>query len=195
MFRSKDMTLNEIMFAKDSTWETMNYLANTEKVMMNLPSNYTKFESQNDSSLYSAKMIKRCDELLERLQTINEKLTEFGWPVSTMKKSVSDYIKLIDEKRIEEGIKGQELFLNEETNLKEKFLILNDHLNNYDSIIQQRVKFLEKSKSMGDVEELIPFDFYANFNGNEDNERGDKKTSTLTQLTLPGLGGGGDIAP
>ena len=183
MFRSKDMTLNRIMFAKNSTWETMNYLANTEKVMMNLPSTYIKYEGQNDSSMYAAKMINRCDDLLDKLQVINEKLTEFGWPISKMKNSVSDYIKLIDEKRIEESVKGQELFLNEEGNFNEKFLILNDHLNNYDSIIEQRIKFLEKAQSLGDIEELVPFDFYANFNGNEDDEkRGTKKFHSIIGL-------------
>ena len=182
MFRSKDMTLNRIMFAKDSTWETMNYLANSEKVMMNLPKSYAKYDSQNDSSLYAQKMIKRCEDLLESLEKVNEKLTEFDWPISKMKKSISEYIQEIDQKRIEEGIEGQELFLNEENFLKEKFSILNDHLNNYDSIIQQRINYLEKFQSLGDVEELVPFDFFGNHGNGDDEKRTNKKFNTIIGL-------------
>ena len=37
MFRSEEMSLNKVMFAKESMWETMNYLAGSKKIMMHLP--------------------------------------------------------------------------------------------------------------------------------------------------------------
>lgn len=33
MFRSEDMKLNQLIFAKDSLWETFNFLASKEEVM------------------------------------------------------------------------------------------------------------------------------------------------------------------
>lgn len=33
MFRSETMCMNDIMFAKESAWDTMNYLATLEEIM------------------------------------------------------------------------------------------------------------------------------------------------------------------
>ncbi len=33
MFRSENMTLNKIMFAKESMWHTMKFLANSGQIM------------------------------------------------------------------------------------------------------------------------------------------------------------------
>jgi V-type H+-transporting ATPase subunit a len=163
MFRSKNMTLNRIMFAKECTWETMNYLANSELVMINPHQKNMEMEKKNETIIYAGKMIKRCEEAQEKIGFIKNKLIEFGWPITKLKKSVAEYIKQIDDYRKENLIEGEELFIKEETLLKNNYEILNDHLNNYESIIKQRINFLEIQRSASVVEELIPIDFYGNF--------------------------------
>ena len=41
MFRSENMSLNQIMFAKESMWDTMNFLAASKKVMIVHPKQKT----------------------------------------------------------------------------------------------------------------------------------------------------------
>lgn len=40
MFRSEDMCYNQILFAKESMWDTMNYLCFSEKIMFAKKNNF-----------------------------------------------------------------------------------------------------------------------------------------------------------
>lgn len=62
MFRSEEMSLNKVMFAKESMWETMNYLAGSKKIMMHLP-NQSEAKNIKKTSLseFGQKNAKRCE--------------------------------------------------------------------------------------------------------------------------------------
>ena len=161
MFRSQDMSLNKLMFAKESMWETLNYLAYTSKIMMHLPNKKTY---KNENSLYGQKKIKRCEEILDMLKEIKENMIDFKWPISDLKKNDDYYIKNIDDFLKEKNKDGSKIFEDEENLIKHKFSIFKEHLNNYEIIINKRVSFLEKKQAMKIFHELIPMDANQDYN-------------------------------
>ena len=62
MFRSEDMTLNKLMFTKESMWETINYLAKTERVMIN-PLKMSQKNSKNPITVFASNKIKKNENL------------------------------------------------------------------------------------------------------------------------------------
>ena len=161
MFRSEEMTLNRLMFAKESTWETLNYLAYTNKIMMNLPSEQ---KYQNENSLFSQKKIKRCEETLEMLKEIKKNLIDFNWPITNLENNNNEYIKEIDDYFKKENKDGSKVFDDEERYISEKYQILKEHLNNYEIIINKRISFLEKKQALKFFHELVPFDSNQDYN-------------------------------
>ena len=94
MFRSETMSLNQLMFAKESTWDTMNYLAGLEEIMFvdQLETNL-KQTTQNSLTIYANKKIKRCEELYQELETIEESLKSFGFLVQDYSLTAKEYIQ------------------------------------------------------------------------------------------------------
>jgi len=96
MYRSETMSLNQIMFARESMWDTMNFLSYSEKVMFN--DKNIKFKSKkNNLSLYASKMLKRTDDLFNSIDQIEKSLEQFQWPISTYEKTAKKYIFEIDK--------------------------------------------------------------------------------------------------
>ena len=95
MFRSEDMSLNQVMFAKESMWETMNHLANSEKVMFTHSQDLSA-QPSNQLSVFSSKMVKRCEELTVNLAEIEEMMGEFEWPILPYTKTAKEYINSMD---------------------------------------------------------------------------------------------------
>ncbi len=48
MFRSRTMSMEKVLFAKESMWETMNYLAQTEWIMM--------YQSESNHEIHAQKI-------------------------------------------------------------------------------------------------------------------------------------------
>ena len=162
MFRSEDMTLNKLMFTKESMWDTMNFLAKTQKVMMSTNHKNPYKKSENSLSLYAAKTIKRCEDLIEKIKDIKKKMIDFDWPLSSLYKSNLDYFNDIDKFCESKEKEGFLLFQEEELFLTEKHKELNEHINIYDSIITQLIRNLEKKQCYGFIEELIPLYMHDN---------------------------------
>ena len=80
------------MFARESMWDTMNYLANTEQVMFTENKGYSH-KTENSLAIYGNKTIKRCEELFGHIEDIEEKMNTFDWPISKIKKSPKTYIQ------------------------------------------------------------------------------------------------------
>ena len=156
MFRSEDMCLNQIMFAKESMWDTMNHLANTEKVMFTLSENITPHPS-NSLALYGNKMTKRCEELISNISAIEKMMKEFEWPISEYRKSAKDYMSDIDAYCEANKLEGHKLFEQCELELTDKYKSLEEFFSNYNRILEQRVQLLENQVGLKNMEELVPF--------------------------------------
>ena len=164
MFRSENMSLNQIMFAKESMWDTMNLLASSEKVMTVLPTKQTS----NNIALYALKLLKRCQDLSQHLTNIQKTLNEFKWPIASYKKNAQKYIKDIDDYCLEKKINGNELFEKLEIHIKEKWSVIREHLENYRVMVEQRIGLFEKYESFIKIDGIVPLFFLSS--GNLDDE-------------------------
>lgn len=192
MFRSEDMRLNYLMFAKESMWETMNHLAYTEKAMF-VPHHHHKTKSLSTLALYANKVVKQTDELLHCISDIENKMREFDWPISEYRKSASEYMRELDLYCYEEHIEGSKLYYKIEGELVKKHRQLIEYTENYSRILDQRVILLEQMAAIRVIEDLIPVEFQnftTNNNINYYNDgnryakqaRGDKKFHSLLGL-------------
>lgn len=58
------MSLNKVMFANDSMWDTMNLLASTNRIMMHYHENPNVANNKNSLVIYGDNTSKRCEEML-----------------------------------------------------------------------------------------------------------------------------------
>ena len=169
MFRSQDMSLNRLYFAKESMWDTMNHLAKTEKAMLTPPS--VEFQPPiNSLSIYSAKMIKITEELFHYTDYMEEKMKEFEWPISPYEKTPLEYINELDKYCDTYNIEGHALFEEVEKELRNKHDILTNHVTNYESILEQRVSLLEERGAYSILDELVPMEILNMSNQRMDSE-------------------------
>ena len=159
------MSLNQVMFAKESMWDTMNFLASSKKVMIIHPK---EKKTTNNISLYAQKMVKRCEDLSLHLDNIELNMKEFKWPIANYKKNAEKYIKDIDNYCSEKNINGYNLFEKLELHIREKSSVIKEHMENYKMMIDQRINLYEKYESFIKIDSLVPL-FFLN-SGNFDDE-------------------------
>ena len=171
MFRSQTMTLHQIMFAPESMWDTMNYLAHNENVMFT--HNYgPNYKPTNSLVLYANKKIKRCEELFHLLGNIEAKIKEFDLPLYEFKKSAGEYVKEIDDYCFRNSIEGPKLFEESESITKNKANLLQNQLDNFDQMLEKRLRTIENQMAFKEIDELVPYelafatDSYVGGNGN-----------------------------
>ena len=150
------MCLNQLFFAKESMWDTMNHLAKTEKAMFTEPSN-SKQRSMNSLSLYSAKTLRQTEDLLQKTAFIKEKLVLFGWPIAEFTQTAKEYIEELDKAKPE----GRKLFEETEVFINEKFKLINEYCENYDFLIEKRVDLLERRLGLMAMNYVVPEGFEA----------------------------------
>ena len=158
MFRSEDMSLNRVMFAKESMWQTMNHLAYSEKVMFTYTPEESTIPAANQLSNFSAKMVKRCEELTTNLLDIEKSMTEFSWPIFPYTKPAKSYIEDLDT-IINKEMKSEEFFESEEKSIIEKYERLNGLLSSRNKLVEQRTSLLENKMALGAMEEIVPVEF------------------------------------
>ena len=155
MFRSETMCLNQLLFAKESMWDTMNHLAKTEKAMFTPP-----FQGENKPnnhlSIYANKMIHRTDELNNKLSFVEKKMEEFGWPIAVYNEKASVYVEEIDKYCHKNNFEGPKLFEFIEGQLDEKHEMMTGYCSNYDHILEQRGNLLEKRLGLLALESVVP---------------------------------------
>ena len=96
MFRSLDMSLHQVMFARESMWDTMNYLAHNEQVMFTHGQTATQSRAANSLALYANKTVKRCEELFLGLDKVEAKARDFDLPLLGYTRPARDYVLEID---------------------------------------------------------------------------------------------------
>ena len=157
MFRSEDMCLAQLMFAQESMWDTMNYLAYTEKAMFASPS-HLKMTANNSMALYANKMIKRTEDLLHAASEIQARMHEFEWPISEYRKDPKEYMRDIDKYCHNNNIEGSKLYEGIETEVMRKHSLLTEYTNNFSRIVEQRETLLYKKMCLSVMDDLVPFD-------------------------------------
>ncbi len=172
------MTLNTIMFAKESMWETMNVLANTQKVMMHSHGMLKRMDKKESLAYYADLKNKRCENDLELVAEIQEKLEEFDFPSMPKIKKNMEYMTDLDEYCQKEGIEGVKFFEEHENYLISKHESLIKHYSNFESIIEQRISLVEKLQAMSLVEELVPLSFLSSANMSDIQSESGRSQST-----------------
>lgn len=149
MFRSEDMSLKRLVFAKESTWETFNFLAGTEKVMF-APSQNVKTSSL---SAFASKKIKRFEETFEILAKIEEKIDFFQLHLKPLRRPAKVYLSRLDRALKERKLEGSKYSDSLEEELRKKSSLLDNHLQNYDQLLKNRTDYTEKMLALN---ELMP---------------------------------------
>lgn len=172
MFRSEDMSLSQLLFAKESMWEMMNHLAYTEKGMF-VSQHHNKPRSTSNMALYAQKVIKQTEELLLCVTEVEEKMREFEWPISDFNHSVKHYMHQVDSFCRSNHIEGSKLYYKIEGELQTKHKQMSDYSESYRRILDQRVALLEQMAGIRVIEDLVPIDFQAMAGYNSSNYYGD----------------------
>lgn len=159
MFRSETMSLNRVMFAKESMWDTLNYLANTNQIMMHYQDSHVQNTSKSSLALYGDNTKQRCQDLLAQIQETKMKMADFNHEVKPLQKPIIEYIKEVDAHCKEINVHGQQYFEEEEKQMLKRLETLNQFLASYEGIIKTRVELFEQLNSLNLVEEMVPHQF------------------------------------
>lgn len=160
MFRSEDMSLHQVVFAKESMWETMNFLSYSNKVMFIDHSKYAhKGTVQNSLSEYACKMVNRCDDLMSSVDQLKESCQRFNFELTDFDHQPNHYYRKIDKYCSINNIEGHEFFTQMEKHTSQKFNSFNKHQHHYFQLIEQRLLVYQKIQAVNHVAELVPFDF------------------------------------
>ena len=159
MFRSEEMVLSEIIFAQESMWETMNYLAHSEKVMFTHKDKPRKINTENTLQNFASNMVKRCEELEQYIMFMDETFSTFGYDQQEMNEEIKHYIAKIDDFRKKESLEGTQLFETIEGELQKKYESLFAHVENRRRLLEKTVADLERMDAVKLSEEMIPVDF------------------------------------
>ena len=155
MFRSETMCLNQLLFAKESMWDTMNHLAKTEKAMFTTPFQGDN-KPNNTLSIYANKMVHRTEDLHQKLSFIENKMIDFGWPIAMYNEKAPVYIEEIDKYCQKNHFEGPKLFEYIEGQLNEKHEMMTGYCSNYDHILEQRGNLLEKRLGLLALDDVVP---------------------------------------
>ena len=154
MFRSETIILNNLYFAKSSMWQTLNTLASLKKIMF---VKNPQTQTNSNLSIFSNKMITRCETLFTIIEKIEKMMILHKWPISEYKEKADDYLRKIDffcEK--EKKIKEEDFFSEIEDLILRDYKFLFDNLEGFGNFLKQRVFLLEKFEAMKKIEKLIP---------------------------------------
>ena len=149
------MSLNQVMFARESMWETMNHLANSEKVMFT-HSSTAEIDLSNQLSLYSSKRVKRCEEITANLLEIERMMGEFDWPIQPYTKTAKEYMNSIDKYFLDTNVESSSVFEEKELEIWNKYQTLTGLVGSYNGILEQRIGLLEHLQAMAGIEEIVP---------------------------------------
>ena len=155
MFRSETMVLSEVIFTQEAMWETMNVLADSEKVM------FVEKEASHLRGVISLKsfaknMIRRCEELQGYLEEISESLGIFHLKEQLLVGDPREHILQIDIFRKRQALSGQHFFEKYEGELKKRHKMLSKHIENRRTLIRKSVSDMEKLDAMNRCSEVIP---------------------------------------
>ena len=165
------MNLSEIIFVQESMWETMNFLAKSEKVMFIQKKKNSKLQKEDHLQKYASDTVNRCQELHTKIHFLEDTMTKFNFEKQELDHATNFYIDAIDKHRIRNSIEGEQLFTKYERELNRNYDIISKHIENRDQLIKKTVYNLEKLEAVKLSEKLLPEDFASrdtNFDDNDD---------------------------
>ena len=158
MFRSETMVLSEIIFTEETMWDTLNFLAFSEKIMFaekekNIITNPTTLKH------YAKNMVRRCQQLLDYLDEIWDILKSFNLEETGLSMDLKKKYKLLDSYRRSQKLTGTQLFEKYENRLKEGFNSLNKHLDTKKTLMQKNLEDKEQLEALKNSHKIIPNSF------------------------------------
>ena len=158
MFRSETMVLSEIIFTEETMWDTLNFLAFSEKIM------FAEKESNiitNPTTLkyYAKNMVRRCQQLLDFLDEIWDILKSFNLEEKGLKDNLKKKYELLDDYRRAQKLSGTQFFEKYEERLKEDFESLNKHLETKKTLTQKNRDDMEQLQALRQSRKIIPESF------------------------------------
>lgn len=152
------MTLSEIIFARDTMWDMMNFLASSEKVMFAQNSVAPKI-GENSLQKFAEETLKRCEELQENIGFLDETADKFNVEDFKVGKGVSENMRTLDQYREQEGLEGTQLFEDVEKELRERHANLYKQVDNRRQLVKRMLEGLERLEAVRLSAQLIPVDF------------------------------------
>ena len=158
MFRSETMTLSEIIFAQDTMWDMMNFVANSEKVMFAQNSVAPK-SGENTLQKFAEETLRRCEELQENIRFLDETAGDFEIEDYRKGGTVRENMLALDRYRTDEGLEGTQLFEDVEGELRDRYKNLEKQVDNRRRLVKGMLEGLERLEAVRLSAELIPVDF------------------------------------
>lgn len=156
MIRSQEMSLSTLVFTEESTWDTMNLLAFSENIMFTDQQSFARNKKNQKMDAHSAKMLKRCEELLSMYEFITPKFNEFQVKLSSPKLSTKFYIKNIDKYCVQNNYEPRKYFEFVETYLKSKFETLQELIKNLRILNDTRNNLVETQSAFKELDTMLP---------------------------------------
>lgn len=152
------MVLSEIIFTEETMWNTLNFLAFSEKIMF---AEKEKNIITNPSTLkyYAKNMVRRCQQLLDFLDEVWDILKSFDLEESGLKKSIKEKYELLDDYRRSQKLTGTQFFEKYEARLKGDFESLNKHLETKKTLLQKNLEDMEQLEALRQSAKIIPESF------------------------------------
>ena len=148
MLRSENMSLKKIMFAKESMWETFNFLAKTERVMLVTQMSHNNLSHSSLSSFASEKL-KRLDMIDSLITKIENTITEFKEPSQIPTHSTKWCYNQLDKHSASQKISGEAATRDAEVYLREKAGVLENDVANHEHLLQARVSLCDTFAALG----------------------------------------------
>lgn len=156
MIRSYPMKLGTIIFTEESTWNTLNFLASTDNIMFADQNSYALSKKHRQIDSHAPRMVKRCEDLLSRFDTILPAFAEFKVPLKDPTQPTSFYIKRLDNLCLRNAVEPHKYFESVEQLVNERFGALEEQLANLQAMRETRTKLVEQSMAGRELEALFP---------------------------------------
>ena len=149
MFRSEDMCLKKVMFAKESLWETLNLLARSEKVMI---VNAKEASSSIPQTVYMQSRLKHFEEIFNMIDFAEQKMKEFGFVLPPLTSPTRLYYEELDRYWLQAQFDASKINEEIEEKFKANIASLNGHLEHYKHLVQMRTEMAEKVIALKEID-------------------------------------------
>lgn len=153
MFRSLDMSFHQIICPGESIWETLNCLANEKNVMFTQSASQ-RIKKMNPLVHYGTTYLKKCEDLLEQLTQIEQKINQNQLKIEMPSMTGSQIIETIDAFYSRNNIRGEKHFEEIESKVNLRFDLFKNQMETHTQILEKRLGILEIDsayKMMGDL--------------------------------------------
>lgn len=154
MIRSHPMKLGTVVFAEESTWNTLNFLASVDNLMLADQSNCPSSKKTRVSDQHSTKTIKRCEELLNEFSAVLQLFSDFKVELRPPKLPTASYLKRIDNQCLRNALEPWKNFETVEQTLKLKFGAIQEQVGHLDALRASKTVLIERAAALKELEQL-----------------------------------------